>query len=218
VNLPRKYVDAVRRAGGHPLLLAPGEPDLQGLVERFDALLLAGGGDVEPVIYGGEAHPSIYGTDPERDADELALARIAVDSGLPTLAICRGMQVLNVALGGTLHEHLPDVVGETVAHRAPPREPVPHGVAVESGSLVARTMGACAITPMSWHHQAIDRLADGLGVVARAPDGVVEAVELDDHPWIVAVQWHPELTAASDPTQQALFDGLVAAANGRGLR
>jgi putative glutamine amidotransferase len=139
-----------------------------------------------------------------------------LETGLPTLAICRGSQVLNVALGGTLHAHLPDVVDGSVIHRDEPKAlrgepaPVPHEVVVESDSLVARIMGAERVNPMSWHHQAIDRLGAGLRVVARADDGTIEAVEHASHPWLAAVQWHPELTGDRDPTQQALFDALVA--------
>jgi putative glutamine amidotransferase len=138
----------------------------------------------------------------------LATARgIAV----PTLCICRGIQVLNVALGGTLIEHLPDEVGDTIAHRVPPRNPTQHPIRLEPGSRLADIIGQAEATTTSWHHQAIRRPAAGLDVVAHAPDGTIEAVEMPDHPWLVAVQWHPELTAANDPGQQRLFDALVKA-------
>ena len=125
------------------------------------------------------------------------------------LAVCRGMQILNVVLGGTLHPHIPDVVGEDVVHRADPPGFIPHRVEVDEGSLISVTMGATEVNIASWHHQGIELLGAGLDVVARAPDGVIEAVELDGHPFLEAIQWHPEETAASDPTQQALFDALV---------
>jgi putative glutamine amidotransferase len=212
VGLPAEYVDAVRRAGGIAVLLPPGEDDAAAVLDRVDGLLLSGGGDIDPALYSAVRHETVYGTDPDRDRSDLALARRAVAETVPTFAICRGLQVVNVALGGTLHQHLPDVVGEAVAHRAPPREPVPHPIRVDAGSLVARLMGATAIEPMSWHHQAVDRPGVGLRAVAQAADGTVEAIELDGQPWLLAVQWHPELTAATDRTQQRLFDEFVAVA------
>jgi len=213
VSLPVEYVDSVRRAGGRTLLIAPGEPDPSGLVDLVDGLVLTGGGDVDPALWGGPEHETVYQTDPARDSFELELVRLAVQRGVPTLAICRGLQVLNVALGGSLHVHVPDVVGDAVTHRLPPREPVAHRVCVDEGCTLALALGATDIAPMSWHHQAVDRLGEGLRVVAHAPDGVIEAVELDGHPWLLGVQWHPELTAHTDPTQAALFEGLVEAAS-----
>ena len=115
-------------------------------------------------------------------------------------------------MGGTLHEHLPDVVGELVTHRAPPREPIMHTVTLESGSRLYEILGSKEFEAVSWHHQAIDKAAPELTVVGHAPDGTIEAVETRDHPWLVAVQWHPELTAGDDPVQQRLFDSLAKAA------
>jgi putative glutamine amidotransferase len=215
-ELPRPYVDAVRRAGGEAVLLPPGVEDGPGLLERLDGLVLAGGGDLDPGIYGGAPHETVYAVDPVRDEGELALARHVLERGTPTLAICRGSQVVNVALGGTLHVHLPEVVDGTVIHRKEPEElrgmpgPTPHEIEVEAGSFLAGVMDADRVTPMSWHHQAVDRPGDGLRVVGRAPDGTIEALEHESHPWLAIVQWHPELTAAGDPTQQRLFDALVA--------
>ncbi len=214
-ELPRPYVDAVRRAGGEPVLVPPGLDDPAGLLGRLDGLVLAGGGDSDPARYGGAPHETVYAIHPDRDESELALAGLVVEQGTPALAICRGAQILNVALGGTLHVHLPDVVDGTVVHRKAPEldqgmpGPTPHEVEVEAGSLVAEVMGATVVTPMSWHHQAVDRLGEGLRVVARAADGTVEGLEHEAHPWLAIVQWHPELTAAGDPTQQRLFDALV---------
>ena len=123
----------------------------------------------------------------------------------------RGAQIINVALGGTLHEHLPEVVGEEVAHRAPPREPIPHRLTVEAGTQLAAIVGELEFDAPSWHHQAIRDLAPPLKVAARAPDGTIEGVEMPRHPWLVAVQWHPELTAAEDARQQRIFDAFVEA-------
>ncbi len=228
-ELPEPYVAAVRRAGGEPVLVPPGVAEPAALLDRLDGLVLAGGGDVDPATYGGTGHETVYQLDPARDATEIAVVHRILATGLPTLAICRGSQVLAVALGGSLVAHLPDhLAGVPGAERhriepdvpRGPATPTPHPVEVEAGSLVARAMGATSVTPMSWHHQAVDRVPDGLRVVGRAPDGTVEATEHDTHPFLLAVQWHPELTAAQDPTQQALFDALVArcAAPGAGDR
>jgi putative glutamine amidotransferase len=208
-RLPAQYVDAVRRAGGLPVLLPPGEPRLDLWLEIVDGLILTGGGDVHPSRYGGAEHPSIYNTDPDRDRDELELARHLVRSGLPGLCICRGLQVLNVALGGTLIAHLPDAVGDAVAHRTEDRKPIPHAVTIGGGSRLADVLGATDIAPASLHHQAIAELGEDLEVVARAPDGTIEAVEVRGAPSLLAVQWHPELTAAEDAVQQRLFDEVV---------
>lgn len=208
-TLPSEYVAAVARAGAVPVLIPPLPDHAQAYLALVDGIVLAGGGDLDPAHYGGSSHEAIYSVDAGRDALELALARHIVERRVPTLAICRGMQVLNVALGGTLIEHLPAVVGEQVLHRGPPREPTPHGVTVKAGSRLAAVAGATDFVAMSWHHQALRKLAPGLEVVATAPDGTIEAVELADHPWLIAVQWHPELTAVSDSAQQRLFDALV---------
>jgi putative glutamine amidotransferase len=210
-ELPSEYVQSVRRAGGLPLLMPPGEPRLDQWLELVDALVLTGGGDLAPAD-DRDAHEAVYNVDPVRDTSEKAVARHALAHQPPTLCICRGMQVLNAVLGGSLHTHLPDVYGEQVAHRMPPREPVPHDVSVDAHCRLAALMGSHQLATVSWHHQAIDRLGAGLRVVARAPDDVIEAVELEGHPWLLAVQWHPELSAATDPTQQRLFDALVAEA------
>jgi len=207
--LPREYVDSVRRAGGVPILLPPGERRLRELFALLDGLILAGGGDLDPSVYGGTDHETIYMTDIERDAEELQLARMAIDTGKPTLGICRGIQVLNVVLGGTLHEHLPDIVGEEILHRLPPRAPGEHSIAVTPGSRLAKIMGELEFSAASWHHQAIRDVADPLEVVAHAPDGTIEAVEMPSHRWLIGVQWHPELTSATDPLQQQLFDTFV---------
>jgi putative glutamine amidotransferase len=212
-HLPAEYVDAVRRAGGIPWLIPPGEERWRELFARIDALLLTGGGDVDPALYGGKAHATIYGIDRSRDETEIALARASVAEKKPTLAICRGCQVVNVALGGTLIEHLPEEVGESVPHRGDgPRAWAFHGVSIRAGSRLAEIVGTLEPEPASSHHQAIRDLAPGLETVARAADGTIEAVEVRDHPFFEAVQWHPEHTAARDASQQRLFDALIGAA------
>lgn len=214
-ELPGEYVDAVRRAGGLAVLLPPGESDVERFLDLVDGLVLAGGGDLDAARYGGTPTQS-YMVDAERDDTELALVRRVLERRTPTLCVCRGLQVLNVALGGTLIEHLPDEVGGQVLHRRPPREPVHHRVEVAPGSRLAEILGSTSFEVASWHHQAVRDLAPGLEVVARAADGVVEAVELRGHDELLAVQWHPELTAAEDPIQQRPFDWLVERATARG--
>ncbi len=209
VNLPQEYVSAVVRAGGMPVLIPPGQPDLDALLERIDGFLLAGGGDLHPRWYGGREHLALYGLNEERDRTELDLARRVLEERRPTFAICRGLQVVNVALGGSLHVHLPDVFGESVLHRAPPREPIPHSVRVDPESRLFGHMRSAQIEPMSWHHQALDELAPGLRPVAWAADEVVEAVEREGHESFLGVQWHPELTASEDPTQHRLFEEFL---------
>lgn len=214
-TLPAEYLDAVRRAGGIPVLLAPGEPCWEPVLDKLDALILTGGGDIDPDRYNGRRRPTLYGVDQERDTLEWALVRHVVTSGMPTLGICRGAQILNVAQGGTLIEHIPDEIGEAVLHRAPPREPIPHSVKLKPQSRLAQIFDRDEISVTSWHHQAPRKVAVGFEVVANAPDGTIEAIEMPAHPWLIAVQWHPELSAASDPLQQRLFDAVVAAARVR---
>ncbi len=208
-TLPREYVDSVRRTGAVPVLITPGESNFDQLFAHLDGLILAGGGDISPTCYQGEMHETIYMLDEERDSTEMDLAKYILNKGIPTLGICRGTQILNVVLGGTLHPHLPDVFGEEINHRLPPREPTPHPVKIKEDSMLAQIVGSTDCKPASWHHQSINELGEGLEIVAHAPDGVIEAVELKEHPWLIAVQWHPEITSAEDPTQQNIFDGFV---------
>lgn len=210
-TLPAVYVEAVRRAGGIPLLIAPGEPRLDDLLAALDGLILSGGGDLDPAHYGSDGHPTIYMIDNERDATELDLARRVVASGAPTLCICRGLQVLNVALGGTLVEHLPDVVPGTIQHRHEPDKPTAHTLTVLPATKLAELVDAGPMHGVSWHHQAIRTVAPSLTVSAQAEDGTIEAVEAPNHPWLIATQWHPEMSAATDPRQQQLFDAFIAA-------
>ena len=211
-GVPAPYVERARAAGARTAILAPGEPGSPAeILEPFDALLLVGGGDVDPSRYGAEAGDSVYGVEPDRDAFEIDLLLEAVRAGLPTLCICRGMQVLNVAFGGTLHQHLPGMPG-LLAHGVPVDDTESlHDVEVEDGTLLRAATGAGSLACSSHHHQGVDRVGDGLRVSGRSADGLVEALERADGGagWTVAVQWHPEDTAALDPAQQGLFDELV---------
>lgn len=207
--LPAEYVESVRRAGGIPVLIPPGEKFLRELLSVLQGIILGGGGDINPKCYGGNETETTYMVDEERDKTELALVKAILESQKPALGICRGIQVINTALGGTLIEDIPGEIGEAVKHRLPPREPAEHEVIVKADSRLAKILGQTRVVTASVHHQAIRKVAPGLEVVAEAPDGTIEAVEMADHPWFIAVQWHPELTSAKDPIQQRLFDALV---------
>lgn len=217
VSLPADYVTALRRAGGIPVLIPPGETRLEQWLDLVDGLLLAGGNDLDPARYEGQPHDTVTDVDPERDAAEFELLESALDVGLPILAICRGMQLLNVFLGGDLFADIPSQVEGAGPHRqgepAEPR-PIEHEVVIDPGSRLGALLGEHRIIVPSLHHQAIDEVAAELSAVAHAPDGLVEAVELADHPFCIGVQWHPELAAAEVPVHQRPFDGLVAAARG----
>lgn len=209
VGAPASYVHALRRAGAQegvllPTLLGPGEAP--GLLERFDGLLLMGGGDVDPARYGQERRPEVVGVNETRDDFEIGLVRAAIERGMPTLAICRGMQVLNVALGGSLNQHLGE--GGAVRHRLDDDGYSTHSIRLEKGSKVAAAMGLERIESACSHHQAVARLGEGLAPVGWADDETVEAVE-GFAGWTVGVQWHPERTAVEDPSQQGLFDAFV---------
>lgn len=213
--VPCGYLDAVRAAGAMPVILAPGETDAARLLDRLDGLLLSGGGDIAPHAYGGRPHETIYAVSEERDAFEFALTRAALArDDFPLLCICRGTQVLNVVCGGTLHEHVPERFGERVPHRRPPRLSAHHSVRIEPASRLAAIVGTTSADVCSWHHQAIDRVGDGLRAVAWAEDGVIEAVEHVRHPHCLGVQWHPELEPG-ESAHRTLFAVLLGGAAGQ---
>jgi putative glutamine amidotransferase len=211
-HLYAAYVDAVRRAGGVPILLPPGEPHLDRLLERMDGLIFTGGGDIEPEHYEGDDHPTIDRIDPERDAFELDLARRAIQTDLALLGICRGLQILSVVSGGRLLPHVPDAFGRETLHREEPPRPTRHSVRVVSGSLLSQIVQSPELEVVSWHHQAVPTIPPGWQATAFAPDGLIEALEHERHPWAIAVQWHPELSAIEDPLQQRIFDAFINAA------
>jgi len=219
--LPLAYAEQVTAAGGIPVLLPP-VPGIAAAAGRLAGLVLTGGGDIDPAAYGAKPHPLTHRVSEQRDRAELELLAAGLAGGLPVLGICRGLQILNVARGGTLHQHLPDVPGldGLAAHTPEPGSYGSHPVRIAPGSRLAEILGSGAedavtqVVPTA-HHQAIDRLGDGLTATAWAADGVIEAVELGvltpgQHPFVLAVQWHPE--AGDDPS---LFQALVAAASGR---
>jgi putative glutamine amidotransferase len=212
-SLPTAYVDAVRLAGGIPMLLPAGEPHLEELLARLDGLVFSGGGDIDPTLHAGGAHDTVYGVVRGRDDFELEIARRALATPeLPLLGICRGMQLMNVALGGDLELHLPDRRGEGVPHRTPAREPCFHPVRVEAGSALEKVYAAREFPVCSWHHQELRTLGSGLRAVAWSEDGVVEGVEHAGHPFAIGVQWHPEMQLEEHPLQLRIFEELVARA------
>ena len=208
--LPYAYVEQVARAGGAPVLLPPlaGPTSARAAaacVAPLHALVLAGGPDIDPDRYAAQPQPATVDIRPERDAWELALLDAALERDIPVLAICRGLQLLNVALGGTLHQHLPDAIGHD-GHRPAPAEYGPVEIALEPDTLPGDLLGG-RITAPCYHHQAIDRLGEGLAVTGCALDGTVEAVQLAGRAFVVGVQWHPE-----QDTDRRLFDALIEAA------
>ncbi|MEH0416648.1 gamma-glutamyl-gamma-aminobutyrate hydrolase family protein [Streptomyces sp. B21-083] len=208
----RALIEAVWRAGGEPATIHPADPAHHGVaarLARFDGVLLPGGGDLAPYRYGAaDTHDSVYDVDAVQDAFDLEVARHALESGLPLLAICRGLQVVNVALGGTLEQ---DMGGPEREHRH-----VVHSVAIRRGTLLEQAAGAEKVDASCYHHQRVDSAGAGLAVTARADDDTVEGLELPgSQAWFTAVQWHPEDTAHQDPAQQGLFDALVRAAQDR---
>ena len=207
-SLPSAYVDAVRAGGGMPLLLPPGETRPAVLLDYVDALVFGGGGDLDPAHFEGESHHTNYFVDHERDFFELELMRAALERRTPVLAICRGMQVLNVVRGGGLHAHLPDALGEEVCHRESQQAHTHHPVRLEPDSHLGRVYRAAVLDVASWHHQGVDRLGADLRAVAWAPDGAVEAIEDPQRPELLAVQWHPELQLEDGSPQLLLFQAL----------
>lgn len=207
-QINRAYVDAIVRAGGIPFVLPALEPaDADLALLALDGLVLSGGGDVDPARYGAGPVPEVYGVDPRRDRFEAALVVAAARAELPVLGICRGTQILNVALGGTLHQHVPTLTGNDHCLRDRAYELV-HDVRITRDSLLARVVGGAATGVNSLHHQAVEQVGAGLRIVARAEDGIVEAIESDGLGRFLGVQWHPELLDGH-PAHEALFTWLV---------
>ena len=212
------YVHAVHQAGGAPVILPPmlAEADWTALLGRLDGLLLSGGEDLHPRQYGQPPEAWLGGVDETRDTSELGLIRAALEMQKPIFAICRGIQVLNVALGGTLYQDLAAQVPGALDHAflmSRSLDQSVHPVTLEADSALARILGGVTFAVNSAHHQSIQTPGAGLRVVGRAPDGVIEAVELADYPFCIGVQWHPEALVRSDPAMAALFAALVEAAS-----
>lgn len=214
------YMESVRRAGGEPIEVVAGGETPEQILARVDGLMLTGGGDVDPRLYGETPHATFQPAETDRDAFEIALSRAAVANGIPFLAICRGMQVLNVAMGGTLVQDIPSQVPGALEHALPePRFAIAHEVWVSKDSRLSELLSdhmedgeTCHVN--SRHHQAVKQAAAGFEVTATSPDGVIEAMEKPDAPYCVAVQWHPENFWRTGEFRE-LFQGLVRAASER---
>jgi putative glutamine amidotransferase len=208
------YPAAVARAGGLPMVIPP-LPALGvgAVIEHIDALLLSGGPDLHPRLYGQEPGPDLGPTEPELDAYELLLCRAALASRTPILGVCRGMQLINVACGGTLHQHVPASFGDAIEHRSPLKGVrASHTVTIVEGTCLAELAGGDELWVNSFHHQAIDELGQNLTIGARAPDGLIEGIEGTGDAFVVGVQWHLESLTATEPRQGALLSALVNAA------
>ena len=211
--LSHKYISAVAGAGGVPLLIPSGLTNaaVESVLERLDGILLTGGGDIALERFNGEFHPRVNGIDPERDATELALLRGAADSGKPFLGICRGFQMINVALGGNLYTDIQDQFPGAIKHdydSGSQRQFLAHEIVVEKSSSLAAILGKINLKVNSLHHQGVKQLAPALRPVAYAPDGLVEATEMDGHPFGISVQWHPEWLT-NQPAARRLFQAFI---------
>jgi len=208
-----KYLRAIEQAGGIPVVVAPlPEPELVALLERVDGVCLSGGPDLDPVAYDARPHERLGPTWRDLDVFELALTRAADERSMPILAICRGLQVLNVARGGSLYQHVPETFGDEIRHRqTEPGSTPTHGVTFASRSRVAGIVGVRATEVNSFHHQAVARVGRGLTATGWAPDGVVECLEARDRAFTLGVQWHVE-GMVGDPRQSALFEAFIDAA------
>jgi putative glutamine amidotransferase len=204
--LPTSYVHAIKRAGGVPYLIPP-----VGFCPPypFDGLLLAGGGDIHPDHYQGDWHDSLYLIDEDRDKTEFALAGYALENNIPTLGICRGMQVLNLAAGGNLYEHIEDQLEDLIEHRTKEGHRILHEVEIERNSRLGNILEVERCEIASKHHQALKNIAKPFQVCARAADGVVEGIESREHDFMLGLQWHPEMTAETDPLQQKIFNEFI---------
>ena len=215
LSLGEAYVKAISQVGGLPVLIPLGilQSEIKALITHLDGILLSGGGDVAPALFGAEDHPEVISVDPDRDRVEIQLVQMGIEKGLPFLGVCRGIQILNVALGGTLYTHIPDQLDGAVHHPyipGKPRDYLAHDVRIEPNSLLSEILSQSQVMVNSMHHQGIARLATGLRPAAYAPDGLIEAVELENYRFGLGVQWHPECLTQYE-SMRAVFRYFVEA-------
>lgn len=206
------YVEALRRAGAIPVLIPPQPENAADVIENLDGVVLAGGYDCDPTLYGEEAHPTVEPMDPRRQSGDLSLARAARERGIPTLGICLGLQMMNIAAGGTLVQDIHSQMQTDIEHVSEPEDRARHDVHIEQGTKLAKILaGTTEMNVNSSHHQAIKAVGEGLRETAHAPDGVVEGIEDPRHPFYVGVQWHPE-DMGDEASASSIFRAFVDAA------
>ena len=205
------YIESLRRAGAVPVVIPPQPENAAAIVESLDGILLAGGEDCDPAVYGERPHPSVEPMDPRRQNNDLTLARVARQRGIPTLGICLGVQMMNVAAGGTLIQDIDSEMRTDIEHASEPADRHRHDVLIQDGTRLAAIVGEQELNVNSSHHQAIRHVGDGLRVTAHAPDGIIEGLEDPSHPFYVGVQWHPEDMPA-ETSASSLFGAFVDAA------
>ena len=205
------YVDSLRRAGAIPVLIPPQPENAADVVGELDGIVLAGGYDCDPGIYGEEPHPTVEPMDERRQQNDLSLARLAREHHIPTLGICLGMQMMNVAAGGTLVQDINSEIATDIVHESDPSARHRHDVNVEPGTKLAKVLPSRKLNVNSSHHQAVKNVGGGLSVTAKAPDGVIEGLEDPNHPFYVGVQWHPE-DMPGESSAAAIFGAFVEAA------
>ncbi len=205
------YINSLLEAGAVPVLIPPQPENAEEIVRELDGIVLAGGEDCDPAVYGEEPHPSVEPMDPRRQANDLTLARVARERGIPTLGICLGLQVMNVAAGGSLVQDIDSQIRTQIKHASEPTDRARHKIKVEPGSRLAQILPRRELNVNSSHHQAIKNVGEGFRVTAYAPDGIVEGLEDPRHPFYVGVQWHPE-DMKGERSAAAIFGAFVEAA------
>ncbi len=208
------YIESLKNAGAIPVIVPPQPENAADVLDGLDGILLAGGDDCDPSEYGEEKHPSCEPMDPRRQQNDVVLARLARERGIPTLGICLGLQMMNVAGGGTLIQDIGSAIETDIDHVSEPSDRNRHDVSIESSTKLGRILGAHALNVNSSHHQAVGRVAEGLRITAKAADGVVEGLEDPEHPFYVGVQWHPE-DMQGEASATAIFGAFVEAARNR---
>jgi putative glutamine amidotransferase len=205
------YVDSLRRAGAIPVLIPPQPENAADVVGELDGIVLAGGYDCDPSVYGEEAHPTVEPMDERRQQNDMSLAKLARERNIPTLGICLGMQMMNVAAGGTLVQDINSEIETEILHESSPSARLRHDISVEAGTKLARVLPSRKLNVNSSHHQSVKKIGAGLSITAKAPDGVIEGLEDPNHPFYMGVQWHPE-DMDGETSAAAIFGAFVEAA------